>query len=458
MPVSPGLRAAPALYACRITTAGEEAMESDAQVRLVFAGEILQGFQIDEVKRRFGEAFKLDETRLAAMFSGTRTVLKRSVSRNEADRYQIQLGKLGARVHIEPLQAGDAAKAPIAAAAAAAAAPAAPAAAPATPTLAPLEELITCPNCGERQPKRAFCRACTTDIERALASKAEDAERARAERRDAARGGAGGDRWAAPRASTEAPRSSGGLVDPPPMLSLNFEGRMGRISYINTAAVAWGALAMIGIVAAVLLPLTRSMLMLIPLGLGGLLFFVWSFRVMALRLHDFNRSGWWSLLFFVPYLGGLASLVLVFMPGSAEDNDYGERPRQGNALVATIIVVVGLIGLIALGTIGMSSYNQYAKRARAREQASQIDPAAEQQGAGSRLRSAAALEAFNEYAKEPDSKAFAVSGDAWGWRAGQSSPEEAAAKALAVCDLKRAAYTSQCRVVSVNGAWVPRQR
>ena len=60
-------------------------MESDAQVRLVFAGEVLEGFQPDDVKRRFGEAFKLDETRLAALFSGSRTVLKRSLSRAFAE-------------------------------------------------------------------------------------------------------------------------------------------------------------------------------------------------------------------------------------------------------------------------------------------------------------------------------------------------------------------------------------
>ncbi len=70
-------------------------MEGEAQVRLVFAGEVLDGFQPAEVKRRFGEAFKIEGVRLAAMFSGERTVLKRSLPAGEGARYVAKLATLG---------------------------------------------------------------------------------------------------------------------------------------------------------------------------------------------------------------------------------------------------------------------------------------------------------------------------------------------------------------------------
>ena len=422
-------------------------MEGEAQVRLVFAGEVIDGFQPGEVRRRFGEAFKIEGARLAAMFSGERTVLKRALPAGEATRYVAKLAALGARIHIEPLEGAKSAPALTPAPA--------PAAAALIPALAPLEEQITCPNCGERQPKQVFCRACTTDMPRGIAAKKEDADRARAERLDAARAGG---RYAPPR-SAGGEVSSGGTVDPPPMLSLSFEGRMGRISYLNAGGLAWLGIALIGIVAAVLLPIFRSMLVLIPLGIAGIVFFIWSLRVTALRLHDFNFSGWWALLTFIPYLGFVATLVLLFVPGSSEDNDYGDKPRQGNGLVAVAIVIVSTIALIAISRVAMSSYDQYTERAaeRAAQQGAQAD-AQEMQEAAQYLGSPAAVEAYAAYVREPNNKAFAVGGGgALGWRAGLASMREATAQAMAACDANRAPYTSECRLVNVNGQW-PKER
>jgi uncharacterized membrane protein YhaH (DUF805 family) len=421
-------------------------MQGEAQVRLVFAGEVLKGFEPDEVKRRFGEAFKIEGERLAAMFSGERTVLKRALPAAEGARYAAKLGALGARVHIEPLQ--EAGPAPVA--------PAASAVAATLPVLAPLEEQITCPNCGERQPKQVFCRACTTDMPRGIAAKKEDAERARAERLDAARASG---RYAPPR-SAGGELSSGGTVDPPPMLSLSFEGRMGRISYLNAGGLAWLGIAIIGIVAAILLPMFRSMLVLIPLGIVGIVFFIWSLRVSVLRLHDFNFSGWWALLSFIPYLGIIATLVLLFVPGSSDDNDYGEKPRQGNGLVAVAILIGSVIALLAIGRVAMGSYDQYSQRAARRaaeQQPAGADPA-ELQRAAQYLSSPAALDAYAAYAREPNQKAFAAGGGgAFGWHAGQASQREAMSRALSACDANRKPYTSECQLVNVNGAWPKEQ-
>ncbi|MBX3622914.1 MAG: DUF805 domain-containing protein [Rhizobacter sp.] len=419
---------------------------SQAQVRLVFAGEVLEGFAPDEVRRRFGEAFKLDEARVAAMFAGGRTVLKRAMPSAEAERYVAKLRKLGMKVRAEPLEALPPVPPPPAAAAATGAAPA-------IPPLVPLEEEVVCPNCSERQPKRfVLCRQCSTDIPMALAARQEEADRARAERLAARQAGRG--RFAPPRASTEAEPSQA-QVEAPPLLSLSFQGRLGRLSYINAGAVAWAGIAVIGIVAAVLVPLTRSLLAVIPLGLMFLVFLVWSLRVMVLRLHDFNRSGWWVLVTAIPYLGAIASLALLFVPGTPEENDYGERPRQGNALLACIVIVVGTLGLVIGGSIAMGSYRQYVQRARQAESQQQGDPAAAER-AGQFLHSPTALEAFRtQYLAEPGAKAFASGGgSAWGASTGRASMRDAATRALAACEERRAPYTAQCRLVNLDGAWV----
>ncbi len=45
------------------------------------------------------------------------------------------------------------------------------------------------------------------------------------------------------------------------------------------------------------------------------------------RLHDIGMSGWWQLLLFVPYLGGLALFICMLLPGTEGENRFGEQPR-----------------------------------------------------------------------------------------------------------------------------------
>ncbi len=73
----------------------------------------------------------------------------------------------------------------------------------------------------------------------------------------------------------------------------------------------------------------------VDFGLGLVLAVLRQYLVVR-RLHDFNRSGWWSLIFLIfllplpwPPLGyalTALSLVLVFVPGTHGPNRYGSRP------------------------------------------------------------------------------------------------------------------------------------
>lgn len=57
----------------------------------------------------------------------------------------------------------------------------------------------------------------------------------------------------------------------------------------------------------------------------------WSVAVVmaaAQRCHDCGWSGFWALLIYVPYLGGLVWLMAVLAPGESGANHYGGDPLR----------------------------------------------------------------------------------------------------------------------------------
>ena len=45
------------------------------------------------------------------------------------------------------------------------------------------------------------------------------------------------------------------------------------------------------------------------------------------RLHDTNRSGWWILIGFIPFIGFLVLLIFVLLDSTEESNQYGPNPK-----------------------------------------------------------------------------------------------------------------------------------
>ena len=67
--------------------------------------------------------------------------------------------------------------------------------------------------------------------------------------------------------------------------------------------------------------------MWLPLGVVVLLTLWPSICIYAKRWHDRNKSGWWSLIMFVPIIGGIWLLVeLGFLRGTEGPNKYGPDP------------------------------------------------------------------------------------------------------------------------------------
>jgi len=62
--------------------------------------------------------------------------------------------------------------------------------------------------------------------------------------------------------------------------------------------------------------------------------FIPSLAVSVRRLHDTNRSGWWVLIAFIPFLGALVLLVFMLLAGTAGDNRFGPDPKGREGLAA----------------------------------------------------------------------------------------------------------------------------
>jgi uncharacterized membrane protein YhaH (DUF805 family) len=71
-----------------------------------------------------------------------------------------------------------------------------------------------------------------------------------------------------------------------------------------------------------LLPLAVVFCLLISLALIACVFGI---CLQVKRFHDFDCSGWYSLLALIPYVNFVVLLVLLFYPGTPGPNRFGDR-------------------------------------------------------------------------------------------------------------------------------------
>lgn len=56
-------------------------------------------------------------------------------------------------------------------------------------------------------------------------------------------------------------------------------------------------------------------------------FLVPSIAVQARRLHDINRTGWWTLLGLIPFFGAVALMCFSVVRGTVGENRFGPDPK-----------------------------------------------------------------------------------------------------------------------------------
>src|SRR4249920_437300 len=112
-------------------------------------------------------------------------------------------------------------------------------------------------------------------------------------------------------------------------------GRIGRVRYI---AYGVGIYLLFGILGALLGYVIGNAGMVI----AWIAIMVVGFMLTIQRCHDFNTTGWLSLLILVP----LVNLIFWFIPGTDGDNDYGAKtPPNGVGVIigACIIPIVFVV-------------------------------------------------------------------------------------------------------------------
>lgn len=135
------------------------------------------------------------------------------------------------------------------------------------------------------------------------------------------------------------------------------KGRFGRLSYI-----AWGMVLGIAVWAILLVMFGGSMTAMQQpdqlAAMGPMVLVVEiAFMVPAVifgirRLHDFDASGWWSLLLIVPFVNAIFALVLVFKRGNDGANRFA-APRLTRGwekflgYIGVGFMVLAIIGIIA---------------------------------------------------------------------------------------------------------------
>lgn len=107
----------------------------------------------------------------------------------------------------------------------------------------------------------------------------------------------------------------------------NFEGRARRSEYWWFSLISVGLLAVMLFVAAVLTAANDAAgaLFVVPV-LFWVATFIPALAAAVRRLHDTNKSGWWLLIYFVPF-GAIVILIFLFIEGDRGPNQYGWPPK-----------------------------------------------------------------------------------------------------------------------------------
>ena len=70
-----------------------------------------------------------------------------------------------------------------------------------------------------------------------------------------------------------------------------------------------------------------SSLMLLVGVVAVLAFFIPSLAVTVRRLHDTDKSGWWYLISFIPFVGGIILFIFMCINSTPGSNQYGDNPK-----------------------------------------------------------------------------------------------------------------------------------
>jgi uncharacterized membrane protein YhaH (DUF805 family) len=346
--------------------------------RIKLTGRILPGHTRDSTAISLSSLMGINLERALGLLTGREEIVKHNLTGEKVPRYVMALEKSGAEVRVERMDASDdddppspwmtststlpvldfptlimseVEEAPPATASMAPKVktwPSTPPPEPRAPT-----ETMHCPACGTRQAKRNLCTACGIDMSRLSATENKNNRTLAPAFKSA---------YMPPRADVRDAVERPSYSATPHPLALSTQGRIGRLRYMAYSIPAYLPLAATSLIGLILTAIIDSKAILILfIGIGWLVTSILGIRILILRLHDLNRSGWWILagilagvagvtsgapwLLIIP---GAGSLALLFWPGKHASNDYG--PPSGENTIWTIVGAVTMVGLTLIGS------------------------------------------------------------------------------------------------------------
>jgi len=102
---------------------------------------------------------------------------------------------------------------------------------------------------------------------------------------------------------------------------VGFSGRASRSEYW----IWWGFMVVVFVAIGAVALLFGSTGYVVA-SLVALVFLLPNLAVTVRRLHDVGRSGFWLLLVFIPFIGGLILLVFLLLDSQSEPNKWGPAP------------------------------------------------------------------------------------------------------------------------------------
>lgn len=154
----------------------------------------------------------------------------------------------------------------------------------------------------------------------------------------------------------------------PKFLAIN--GRIGRLRYLAYGMIATAlTVVVLGILSAIMIPMFASSgmsetMMIVMVAVLYLPLIVFSIIFMKRRLNDLDKSGWWQLLAYIPLIGIIFALYILFWPGTKGSNGYGQQPAKNSPMliIAGLVLPIILVGILA--AIAVPAYQDYVLRAQ----------------------------------------------------------------------------------------------
>ena len=110
------------------------------------------------------------------------------------------------------------------------------------------------------------------------------------------------------------------------------EGRLNRLSYLKYQ-VLWTIIStvigfIISLTGGIISTSSESIVVTVPMAIWSIIAFVGNIMLSIRRLHDLNKSGWFLLIWLIPFVNIIFLLYMCLAPGTVGYNKYGADPLQ----------------------------------------------------------------------------------------------------------------------------------